>query len=336
MIDDLHRKLQTPVDYELINKLGHEVFYEAHFEKRNEFFDAILPIVNLSYYKYLTQLDDYDVREDLLQDAIAEIWQAISLRWDNLIYVDDYYSYFKSMCKFTMLNLVQGYHGYYLNVEFNPDLRNNLTETLSFESAEARIQRDFLQTAITDMTRRLCKHRKGYAKVLDFIVTWKYIDRDTDVSVVKSKLRNCWWLKRADVNFLIEHVKYLHRFSYNYYLAIERGQDAMVRRLEQVISRFEDSTYEILSKNYGDTVLPEIYAEFGPVQTKKLVKLFSGQNIKIPNYNNFVDDLVGGALLSIAHSRDDLRQLSEEYNMPYTTLSRIYARACDARGIKKE
>lgn len=335
MIDELYKKLQVPVDFELVNNLGHEVFYEGRLEEMEKFFFSILPIVNLSYYKYIVPYDDGGyAREDLLQDAILEIYRDITLRWDKFIYVENYYSYFKTICKNVMLNLVQAHHGYYMNVEFNPDLRNGLTETLSFESAEAKIQRDFLKTAIIDMTRRLCKNRKGYAKVLDFIVTWKYVDKRDDVSAIKSKLKTSWWLKRTDINMLIDHVTYLYRFSYNYYLAIERGESSMVRRLDQIISRFEDSTYSVLSKNYGDTIIPEVYAEFGPALTKKFVKLFGGKQITVPNYNNFCDDMVGGALLALVQTKDDLRQLSEEYNMPYSTLARIYDRALKTRGLK--
>lgn len=336
MIQELQQYLQTPVDWEKVNELGHEVFYNGHLERMEEMFYSILPIVNISYYKYITPYDDNEyAREDLLQDAIAEIYRDMTLRWDKFIYVENYYSYFKTICRNVMLGLVQAHHGYYMNVEFNPDIRNNFSDDYSFASVEANDHKEYLQTAILDTTRRLAKNRKGYAKVLDFIITWKYVEHRTDLAAIKTKLRTSWWLKRTNVNMLLEHVGYLYRFAYNYHLAIERGESKMVRRLDQIISRFEDSTYSVLSKNYGDTVIPEIYAEFGPALTKKFVKLFGGKQITVPDYTNFCDDIVGGSLLSLVSSKDDLHTVASEFDMPYGVLARIYDRAVKSRGLKE-
>lgn len=334
MIDQLQEYLQAPVSWDKVNELGHEVFYNGNLGRVEELFYQILPIINMTYYKHLTQYDDRGyAREDLLQDAILEIYRDITLRWDKFIYVEDYYSYFKAICKNVMLSLVQVHHGYYLNVEFDPDIRSPLSDDQKFSVIEARIHKEYLQESILQLTRRLARNRSGSSKVLDYLITWKLVNRNTDVSVLKSRVNTSWWLTRSDINFLLDHVDYLHKFSYNYYLAIERGESKMVTRLDQIISRFEDSTYSVLSKNYGNTVIPEIYAEFGPDLTKKFVKLFGGKQITVPNYTEFCDDMVGGSLLSLVSNKADLYKISEEFGMPYSALSRIYDRAVKARNL---
>lgn len=332
MNNDLKYYLESPASYETVNKLGHETFYEGHLEKVDELFLSILPIVHMTYYKYITGLDDRGyAKEDLIQDAITEIYRDITLRWDKFIYVEDYFSYFKILCKNVMTNLVHVHHSYYKICEYDPDVKNSLTDDLSFSRVTASMYKEYLQTSIVDLTRKLARNRTGYSKVLDYLITWKVVEKNTDIRKLKSRVNTSWWLKRDNINFLLDHVSYLHRFSYNYYLAKERGESNMVKRLDQIINRFEDTTYSVLSKNYGDGILPEIYAEFGPELTKKFVRLFSGKQIIVPNYTDLCDDLVGGSLLSLVSNKDDLYEISVNYGLSYSKLLRIYNRGIQNR-----
>lgn len=328
MTGDLQKYLQSQASWETVNNLGHIVFYEGHLERVDELFLNLLPIVNMTYYKYLLNLDDRGyAKEDLLQDAMVEIYRDITLRWDKFIYVDDYFSYFRTLCKNVMLTLVHVHHNYYMTCEFDPDIRNQLTEELKYSDIEAELYRDYLQNSILELTKKLAKNRIGYSKVLEYLIDWKLVQKNTDINKLKSRVNISWWLKRSDINFLLDHVDYLHRFSYNYYLAKERGETKMIKRLDQIINRFEDTTYSILSKNYGESILPEIYAEFGPDLTKKFVKLFSGKQVTVPDYTEFCDDLVGESLLSLVSNKDDLYEISNNYNLNYSVLSRIFDRA---------
>lgn len=328
MIEELQRYLESPASWEKVNELGHIVFYEGNLDRVDELFISVLPIVHMTYYKYLLSLDDRGyAKEDLIQDSILEIYRDITLRWDKFIYVEDYFSYFKILCKNVMTTLVHVHHSYYMNCEFDPDVRNKLTDEYKYAHVEAKLHKEYLQTSIISLVRKLAKNRTGSAKVLDYLITWKLVEKNTDINALKSRVNTSWWLRKSDISSLLDHVDYLYKLSYNYHLASERGDTKMIKRLDQIINRFEDSTYSILSKNYGNGILPEIYAEFGPELTKKFVKLFSGRKIDVPDYTEFCDDLVGNSLLSLVDNKDDLYEISVNYGISYNKLLRIFNRA---------
>ena len=102
----------------------------------------------------------------------------------------------------------------------------------------------------------------------------------------------------------------------------------MIGRISGVIDRFEDVTYRMLSANYYDSVIPEMYAELGPELTKRFVKIFSNRTIKVPRYRDFCDDLLGGVVLSLADGdKDNLYRVADEYGISYRGLLRIYNKA---------
>lgn len=328
MIEAYQRILETPVDWDNINRLGHEIYHEAKFEKVDELFNAIMPILNIVYFTSITQWDDRGyAREDLLQDAALEIYRDMTLRWDKFIPVEDFYSYFKILTRNVMLGLVQYHHNYYLDSQFDPDIGNDLCDDLSFKAFEASIHKEEILQGILELTQRICGNRSKYSKVLDCLITMKYIEGNgyVDDKKFKRKMKSSG-LSPKELDLLLDHVTYVHRFSYNYYLAKERGESKMIARLDRIISRFDSSTYAVLSRQYGNTVLPEIYAEFGPALTKKFVKLFGNKTITIPDYQTFMDDLVGGSLLSLCNDKDDLYRIAAEYDLPYGKLARIYDR----------
>lgn len=328
MIPELQKYLESPASWEKVNELGHIVFYEGNLDRVDELFMNVLPIVHMTYYKYLLSLDDRGyAKEDLIQDSILEIYRDITLRWDKFIYVDDYFSYFKILCKNVMTTLVHVHHNYYMNIEFDPDVRNNLTDEYKYASVEARMHKEYLQESIINLTKKLASNRTGSSKVLNYLINWRYVEKNKDLNALKSRVNTSWWLKRSDINFLLDHVDYLYKLSYNYHLSKERGDTKMIKRLDQIINRFEDSTYSVLAKNYGSGIIPEIYAEFGPEITKKFVRLFSGKHIDVPDYTEFCDDLVGNSLLSLVNNKDDLYEISVNYGLSYGKLLRIFNRA---------
>jgi hypothetical protein len=195
-----------------------------------------------------------------------------------------------------------------------------------FSIVEAKIMKNYFYESMLQMTRRLASKRVGYTKALDYLITWKLVEGNTDTSKLKSMMRPLG-ISRATVNFLLEHIDYLYRFSFNYYKTQEKGEIKMSKRLDNILNRYDDDIYKVLSKNYGDSIIPEVYAEFGPDLTKKFIKVFSGRHVEVPDYTNFCDDILGCKLLSLIDSREELYKIAADFDLDYSTLSRIYTRA---------
>lgn len=170
----------------------------------------------------------------------------------------------------------------------------------------------------------------GYTKALDYLITWRLVEGNTDTSKLKSMMR-ILGITRSTVNFLLDHIDYLYRFSFNYYKTLEKGEIKMSRRLDNILERYNDEIYSVLCKNYGDSIIPEIYAEFGPDLTKKFIKVFSGRQVEVPDYTNFCDDVLGCKLLTLVDSREELYKIASDFKLDYSTLSRIYT-----RGVKNK
>lgn len=323
--------LATPVDWNKVNELGYHVFYLGELDRLEELFLLVVPIVHMTYYQHLVKLDDRGyAKEDLIQDALLEIYKDMSLRWDKFIDVIDYYSYFKTISKNVMVTLVHQHHSYYSNVEFDPDVRSPNADEVRYSYVEAKCLKQYFTESMLTLTRRLASCHTKYAKALDYLITWKYVEKKTDTNQLKSMMR-VFGLTRAKVNFLLDHIQYLHRLSFNYYKAQELGEIELIQRMDAVFSRFDSDTYRVLSKNYGDTIIPEIFAEFGPEITKRFVKIFSDKQVFVPNYTHFCDDLFGVKLLTMVNDKDELYELSTNYRLDYGTLSRIYDRAVKNR-----
>ena len=115
-------------------------------------------------------------------------------------------------------------------------------------------------------------------------------------------------------SFYCEHVRYAYKLSYNYHYANLKGKEKMMKRISETIGRFEDVTYKMIAENYYDTILPEIYAEFGADGAKKFVKTFSNRTIQVPDYKNFCDTLLGGIVLALVDGdRSNLYNKASKY-----------------------
>lgn len=322
--------LDTYPDWVKINELGNSIFKQGNFELIDELTVELLPIINIVYYKSIKRLDDrYYAREDLIQDTLLEIYKDIKYRWDKYILVDNYPKYFESISRNVMVNLVHYHHKYYKEKsEFNPDINYGLIgQDNHFEIAEAEILKKEVSASILALTRKLATFRRKHAKILSKIIDEIYLNDNVQCLNLKSKLR-VLGVDKEQFEFLREHVFYLHRFSYNYYRASIGGKSKMILRMDDVIKRYESPTYAVLAENYSDSLIPEIYAELGPDVAQRFIKIFSGRTLKVPDYRDFCDDLMGGTIYSMARGdKDNLYKIAADNNLSYKTLSRIFDRA---------
>ena len=312
-----------------IIRLSNIVFTEGHLEKIDDLIVAILPLANIIYYKYIRCLDDREyAKEDLISDAILRLYQDMTLRWDKYIRVESYYDYFSTILKNGMIGLVHSYHNYYsvdeLDVEnFNIDEVSTCEE---YDKVEMKLVKESIKNNVLDTARKILSCRAVNTKLLLNILDIKYVDK-SDLDSLRTRVR-VLGISTTLFNFYCEHVDYVYKLSYNYQYAKLGGRDKMVQRISNIIDRFEDVTYKMLSTKYYDSIIPEIYAEFGADVAKKFVKTFSGRTVHVPEYRDFCDDLLGGVVLTLADGdRSNLYRVAEEYQIPYKTLSRIYNKA---------
>lgn len=323
---NLQDYLMKEADYERVNELGRVVFTEGNFERLDEFIEEILPLVNMAYHKHIKSLDDrrysYD---DLIQDSFYALYRDITLRWDKLVGIHDYFSYFKTMCKNVMLSVVHSYHNYYSHNELDQEMLLARTTHLDYNEVELKITKKQVDNSIIEIMRRLSRCRVKYQKAFEYIITYKYVNKE-DTENIKNSLR-VLGINRNLMNFLFDHLAYLNRLAYNYQRVVLSGKMSEQVKFEEIFTRFEEPTYKILAANYFDSMLPEFFAEFGPEATKKFTKLFGGKTVTIPDYQNLTDDLMGGILINLTGGdKDKLYQVSQQYGMKYSQLVRIMNR----------
>lgn len=312
-------------DSEKITRLSEIVFVEGHLDRLDDLIVAVLPLANLVYYKYIRYLDDREyAKEDLISDAILRLYQDMSLRWDKYIRVDSYVNYYITVLRLGMVDLVHNYHNYYSSNELDTECLEAEEEFNSpYDLIEMKMVKSSVETQIIETAKKILTCRQVNTKLLVNILDCLYIEKN-GLDSLKSRVR-VLGISHKLFDFYVEHVTYVYRLSYNYQYAILGGKNKMVERISSIIDRFEDTTYRLLSINYYDSIIPEIYAEFGSEVAKKFVKTFSGRTIKVPEYRDFCDDLLGGVVVALAEGdKDNLYRVAEEYNMPYRTLSRIY------------
>lgn len=321
--------LFTTCNPEEITRLSKVVFVEGHLEKLDDLLLAILPLANVVYYKSIRKLDDREyAKEDLISDAILTLYQDMSLRWDKYIHIESYYSYYCRILSNTMINLVHGYHNYYYSSEeLDYEIKRiDDNEPTAYEYAEFYMMRRAVKKNIIDTARRILKCRYVNTNLLLNILKCIYEDK-SGLDSLKTRVR-VLGISNELFSFYCDHVTYVYRLSYNYQYAMIGGKHKMVSRISDVIDRYEDITYKMLSANYYDSIVPEIYAEFGPDIAKKFIRTFSGRTVTVPVYKDFCDNLLGGVVLNLAKGdRSNLYRIAEEYNIPYKTLSRIYNKA---------
>lgn len=322
--------LFKPCDPEEITRLSNVVFREGNLDKIDDLIISILPLCNIIYYRYIRQLDDREyAKEDLISDAVVRLYQDMKLRWDKYIHIQAYYEYYSTVLCNGMIELVHGYHNFYSMEDVDPEtIRANETTDNDYEMVEISMLKDSLNTQIIETATRILKCRSVNSNLLINILKSKYVNKE-DLDILKSRVR-VLGVSRSLFDFYCEHVDYVYKIAYNYQYAILGGKEKMISRISNKIDRFEDVTYRMLSAKYYDSIIPEIYAEFGADIAKKFVKTFSNRTIQVPNYRDFCDTLLGGVVLSLADgSKENLYRVAEEYNVSYRSLSRIYDKALE-------
>lgn len=325
-------QLFTTCDYNKITELSEKVFIEGHLEMIDDLITVILPLANVIYYRHIRQLDDSEyAKEDLISDAILVLYQDMSLRWDKYIYVESYYTYYSRILTNVMISMVHGYHNFYAMDDVDPDtIKSEKIIENDFDVVEMNMLKESINKDIIETATHILSCRKKNTKLLINILNCKYVDK-SGVDSLRTRVR-VLGIPNTLFNFYCEHVDYVYKLSYNYQYAMLGGNKKMINRITETLHRFEDVTYSMLSENFYDSIIPEMYAELGPEVTKKFVKTFSNRTVQVPGYKDFCDTLLGGVVVSLAGGdRSNLYKVAEEYKIPYKILARIYNRV-----VKKE
>lgn len=334
-IEDLsyQQHICKPCNVEEIDRLSKVVFIEGHLDKVDDLILAILPLANIIYYKYIRYLDDREYsKEDLISDAILRVYQDITLRWDKYIHVESYFEYFSGILRIGMIDLVHKYHNYYIQDELDPE---SLTteDTNIYDDIEMNIVKENIKRQIIHTAESIIKKRPVHTNLLLSILDCKYVSKK-GLDSLSSRIRVLGISKKL-FNFYCDHITYVYKLAYNYQYAMLGGKNKMISRISDTLDRFEDITYRILANNYYDSIIPEIYAEFGIDIARKFVKTFSGRSVQVPEYRNFCDDLLGGAVVSLAKGdKSNLYQIADDHHIPYRTLARMYDKAIKFDNVK--
>lgn len=320
--------LCKPCDIDEINRMSKIVFVEGHLERLDDLLVTVMPLAHIVYYKYIRSFDDREyAKEDLISDALLRLYQDMSLRWDKFIHIDSYYDYYSTILRNGMIGLVHSYHNYYSQDDIDVEtykVEDEVTDL--YDEIEFKLLKESINKGIIEVAERILRCRKVNTNLLLKILKIKYVEK-SDLDSLKSRVR-VLGISANLFNFYVEHVEYVYRLSYNYQYALLGGRRNMIDRISATLDRFEDVTYKMLSTSYYDSIIPEIYAEFGPEIAKKFVRTFSGRTVQVPDYKDFCDDLLGGVVLTLAAGdRSNLYRVAEEYHMPYKTLARIYNKA---------
>lgn len=286
---------------------------------------ALLPLAHIVYYKNVRYLDDREfAKEDLISEAIIRLYQDMTLRWDKYIHVDLYYEYFSTVLRNSMIGVVHDLHNNYITDELDPENITTVETTDDiFDEIDVSLLRKSIGKDIIDTAERILKCRRVNTNLLILILKAMYVEK-SGLDSLRSRVR-VLGVTLDLFKFYCEHVTYVYKIAYNYHYAILGGNEKMIYRMSSLIDRFEDTTYKHLSMKYYDSIIPEIYAEFGPNIAKKFVKTFSGRTVQVPKYRDFCDDLLSGVVLTLADGdKSKLAQISDDYKIPYKILNRIY------------
>lgn len=320
--------LTKPCNPAEIIELSNIVFKEGHLDRLDDLLTAIIPLANVIYYRNIRYLDDREyAKEDLISDALTNLYKDMSLRWDKYLYMENPYDYFSAILRNGMIGLVHEYHSFYTIEELHPETIEPASELdNAFEVVEIEMLKESIEVNIISTAQGLLKCRRVNTNLLLNILKHKYVDK-TGLDSLKSRVRVLGVSPKL-FDFYCEHVDYVYRLAYNYQYALLGGKQKMITRISDSISRFEDVTYGMLSTEYYDSIIPEIYAEFGADVAKKFVKTFSGRTVQVPMYRDFCDTLLGGVVLALSRGEStNLYDVAHEYNLPYKALLRIYNKA---------
>ena len=327
-------KARSGYNYEKIKSLSLEIFKQGHLDKIDDLIVELIPLCHIVYYKYVAQYDEgYFAREDLISDCLAALYQDMKYRWDKYIHVTDYLKYYQVFMKNIAFSLNSSYHNFYLTkTELETDDKlydvSTTNTTKELNRIEFEISKEHIKENIHKLSIRLLTCRSKHYNLLIKIYNKIYIDkRECDL---KDMTRTLFLIgvSKDLFNFYIEHVRYIHNFVRGYYYSLLGGNEKMLRRGEDIINRFEDVTYKMLSDEYYDSFIPELYAEFGSDITRRFVRIFSNKVVRVPHYKDFCDTLMGNFLLSLTDGNiDNVYRVAEEYKLPAKSLLRIFRKA---------
>lgn len=329
-MDTYDSYLYRQCDPEEIARLSNIVFIEGHLDRLDDLLLAILPLANIVYYKSIRVYDDREyAKEDLISEAILSLYKDMSLRWDKYLHIESYYTYYSRVLYNIMISLVHSYHNYYTSKDIDLDVFPvEDPDITAYEAVELEMLKESLLHNIEETAIRILSCRSVSTKLLINMYRCKYVEKQ-GLENLRNRVR-VFGISNTLFNFYCDHIDYVHRLAYNYQYAILGGKDKMVSRISETIDRFEDVTYKMLSESYYDSIIPEIYAEFGADVAKKFVKTFSGRTVSIPPYKDFCDTLLGGVVLTLSEGdKSNLYRVAEEYGIPYRTLARIYNKAIE-------
>lgn len=318
--------LRTPADWGAVNEMGYKIFKLAQFDLLEDFTLLILPIVHSVYCNTMMRHDDRSyARDDLIQTAIMSLHFDMKYRWDKYIHVDNYAEYVKTITRNIMLGHVYDYHNHYSMSEYDPDLnRSGTTDDENIVYVENKIVVETFYKTVDKMALMLAEYRVPYSKMLKLIIQRVYIDKNDRVDDLRTRFRVIGITKETFA-FLLDHSYYIYRLSYNYIRAEIKGNKKMISRLNQVIERMKDPMYEVLSRNYSDTIIPEMFAEFGEDITRRFMRTFSGRKVEVPDSRDFNDDLLGSTVYEIAEGdRDTLKEFCSSLDLPTKDILRIF------------
>jgi len=327
-IDD---KLSSPVQYERLHEVCVDVFKYGNFDRIDtELLELIMPIVNIVYYQSISQYDDrFYAREDLIQDTLLSIYSDMTLRWDKYIHIDNYYEYIKRIAYKSMINTVHVYHNNHMTCEYDPDSIYAKSTKSGIESyVESKIAVDTLKDDIYKVAIDLLSHRIGKSSRMMREMMYARYSLMDEKEVDKVSRLHSLRFSNKERKFYLSRVDYLYSVAKNYTLlhwGVDEGLTMNSKNIDSIVNRIRTGDYETLSLLYGDTIIPDIYAEFGEDILMRFIKLFGGTTITIPDSRSIGDTILGSTVYTLADGdRENLYTVSETYGLPYRTILRIF------------
>lgn len=320
--------LYKEFDYNRFNKLCVAAFKYGEFDKVDEILMLAMPLIHIVYYQSIHRYDDdYRHKDDLIQDALLVLYRDMKLTWDKFIHVDNYYEYFKTLVKNTMIAHVSTYNNNYHETVglTDEDFKSKNTKT-QFDVADIRMIAEGIQENITNLASDLLSHRLKRLNLLRKMFNDIYSERVSDEEYDR-RIRRYYvhGLSTKLAAFYKTRVQYIYQLAATYHRDQLKGDEKSVKNLEEVMSRIRSDEYEIMSQVYGDTPLPEIYAELGTEATLKLLKVVGGTTVQFPDTRDISDTLLGSLVYQLADGEiDNLQSVSDMYNLPYNTIKRIF------------
>lgn len=323
--DDL---LYKEFEYDKFCELCVSAFKYGKFEYIDEILLLAMPIVHIVYYQSIHKYDDdYRHKDDLIQDVLLVLYRDMKLTWDKFIHVDNYYEYFKTLIRNNMIAKVSTYNNNYHEVIGMEDEDFKTTNTRTqFDIADIRMVAEDLQDKITELAYELLSHRLKRRSLLMKMFRDIYSDKVSDEEY-ESRMRKYYvhGLSTKMASFYKTRVQYFYQLAATYHRDQLKGDDKSVKNIEAIISRIKSDEYETLSKVYGDTPIPEMFAEIGVEPMLKLIKLVGGTTVQFPDARDLGDTLLGSFVYQLTDGdANKLQSVSEIYGLPYSTIKRIF------------